>query len=279
MCPSAAGRHATSVPIEADLRLSEPGGYVFEIFSSIQGEGIHVGERQLFVRIAGCSATCWWCDTVLGKKRRPYFVVHGARRKTIENPVTAARAVKETVSLSNARNPVRSVSITGGEPLEQPGFVAALARRLKERGFRVHLETSGIEAAALPGVMEWIDVVAMDIKLPSATGKDHWDAHREFLRIAAAGTSAAKTEVFVKVVVDHTTPIAEIEQAIDLVSDAGGRIPLVLQPESGAYFLEKHGPAARKKLAALLDLGQRRGLGRLEDVRVIPQCHRLLKIR
>jgi 7-carboxy-7-deazaguanine synthase len=256
--------------------MSEPRGYLFEIFSSIQGEGLHVGERQLFVRTAGCSATCCWCDTVPGKKRRPYFVVHGARRKTIENPVTAARAAKETLSLSGARNPVRSVSITGGEPLEQPDFVAALSRRLKGKGLRIHLETSGIEAAALPGVLEWIDVVAMDIKLPSATGKDHWDAHREFLRTASR---AARVEVFVKVVVDHTTPVVEIEQAIDLVSEAGARIPLVFQPESGAYLLERHGPAARKELSALLDLAQRRALGRLEDVRVIPQCHKLLKVR
>lgn len=263
--------------------MREPKGYLFEIFSSIQGEGIHVGERQLFVRTAGCSATCRWCDTVPGKKRRPYFVVHGAHRKTIENPVTAARALKETLSLTDARNPVRSASITGGEPLEQPDFVAALARGLKQEGLRVHLETSGIEAAALPGVIEWIDVVAMDIKLPSATGKDHWDAHREFLRIATARVSAAsrsaKTEVFVKVVVEHTTPLVEIERAVDLVSEAGAGIPLVLQPESGAYLLEKHGIAARKALAALLDLAQRRALGRLEDVRVIPQCHKLLKVR
>jgi 7-carboxy-7-deazaguanine synthase len=279
MCLSGAEPRATRIPKEVDLRLSEPRGYLFEIFSSIQGEGIHVGERQLFVRTAGCSATCRWCDTVPGKKRRPYFVVHGARRKTIENPVTAARAMKETLSLANARNPVRSVSITGGEPLEQPGFVAALSRRMKDKGFRTHLETSGIEAAALPGVVEWIDVIAMDIKLPSATGKDHWDAHREFLRIATARVSAAKAEVFVKVVVDHTTPVVEIERAVDLVSEAGRRIPLVLQPESGAYLLERHGPAARKRLAALLDLAQRAALGKIDDVRVIPQCHKLLKVR
>jgi organic radical activating enzyme len=259
--------------------VNEPKGYLFEIFSSIQGEGLHVGERQLFVRTAGCSATCSWCDTVSAKKRRPYFTVHGAEKRTIENPVTAARAVREALSLCGKENPVRSVSITGGEPLEQPGFVAAVARRLREKGCRVHLETSGIEAAALPGVIEWVDVVAMDIKLPSATGKDHWEAHQGFLRIAAAWKSEANVKTFVKVVVDHRTPLAEIERAIDLVGEAGPGIPLVLQPESGTYLLERHGAAARKALAALLDLAQRRAMRRIEDVRVIPQCHKLLKVR
>lgn len=259
--------------------MSEPKGYLFEIFSSIQGEGLHVGERQILVRTAGCSATCYWCDTLPGKKRRPYFIVYGSEKRTVENPVTAARAVREALSLCGKENPVRSVSITGGEPLEQPEFVAAAARRFREKGCRVHLETSGIEAAALPLVIEWVDVVAMDIKLPSATGKDHWDAHQGFLRIAAAWKSEANVETFVKVVVDHTTPLAEIDRAIDLVGEAGSGLPLVLQPESGTYLQEKHGAAARRALAALLDLAQRRALSRIEDVRIIPQCHKLLKVR
>lgn len=253
--------------------MKETKGYLFELFTSIQGEGIHVGERQIFVRTAGCSAACYWCDTVPGKKRRPYWVVHGEERRTIENPVTAGRVLKEVLALRGPDDPVRAVSITGGEPLEQPDFVAALAAQLKGKGFRVHLETSGLEASALPKVVGSVDVVAMDIKLPSATGAEHWDAHRDFLR-AAGGA-----EVFVKVVVDHSTPIGEIDRAIDLVAEVDAGIPLVLQPESATYLKEAHGPAARKRLAALLDLAQRRALGRLEDVRVIPQCHKLLKVR
>jgi 7-carboxy-7-deazaguanine synthase len=253
--------------------LNTPKGYIFEIFVSVQGEGIYLGERQLFVRTAGCSATCAWCDTVAAKKRRDYFVVHGRARRTIENPVTVARVIKESRALLRRGDRVRAVTITGGEPLEQPEFVAALARGLRETDLRVHLETSGIESGAIARVVGSVDVVAMDIKLPSATGKDHWDAHRDFLRVAA------RREAFVKVVVDRATSLAELDRAISLVAEIDTGIPLVLQPESADFLKEAHGSAARKRVASLLAAAQRSALGRLGDVRVIPQCHKLLKVR
>ena len=51
-------------------------GYVSEIFCSIQGEGPLVGQRQVFFRTGGCSATCRWCDTVYSKVRSPRCVIH-----------------------------------------------------------------------------------------------------------------------------------------------------------------------------------------------------------
>ena len=36
---------------------------IVEIFSSIQGEGLLVGRRQIFVRFAGCNLDCNYCDT------------------------------------------------------------------------------------------------------------------------------------------------------------------------------------------------------------------------
>jgi len=37
---------------------------IFEIFTSIEGEGILYGTKTLFVRLAGCPYTCFYCDTL-----------------------------------------------------------------------------------------------------------------------------------------------------------------------------------------------------------------------
>ena len=38
-----------------------------EIFTSIQGEGLYVGYKQLFVRFCGCNLSCDYCDTDYSK--------------------------------------------------------------------------------------------------------------------------------------------------------------------------------------------------------------------
>ena len=36
---------------------------LFEIFTSVEGEGILYGTKTLFVRLAGCPFKCFYCDT------------------------------------------------------------------------------------------------------------------------------------------------------------------------------------------------------------------------
>ncbi len=256
-----------------DGAVARQSGYVSEVFASVQGEGIYVGERQVFVRMAGCSATCSWCDTIGSRARRPTCVVYGAEKRTLDNPVRVDQIVVEVLALIEQNGPIRTVSLTGGEPLEQAEFVGGIAAALKRHRCRVYLDTNGLETEGIGKVIRHVDVVAMDIKLPSATGKVNWDVHRAFLRALRRGT------VFVKIVVDHSTPIEELEEAVQLVAAYDKGAPLVLQPESATLLKGAHGAAAKRRLLHILDRTQRRALESLDDVRVIPQCHKLLKVR
>jgi organic radical activating enzyme len=201
--------------------------------------------------------------------------------------MTVDAAIHELLDVAHRNPQVQVVSITGGEPLEQAGFVCAVAARLKEMGKRVYLETNGIHDAALSDILPFTDVVAMDIKLPSAVRAPLWEEHRAFLSrlentpfVAGENTGQnGHKSVFVKVVIDDSSRLEEVDKAVDLVASASTKIPLVLQPESSLLLAETDGGDKAQKLKAALADYYRVAAAKLENVRVMPQVHRLLNIR
>jgi 7-carboxy-7-deazaguanine synthase len=266
-------------------REATPGeGFVSEMFCSLQGEGPFVGERQVFLRTAGCTATCSWCDTVYSKIETPRFVIHGTDKRVLANPLGVEAVLDEVAGFARANAPVRTVSITGGEPLEQPEFTGALARGIKQLGLRVYLETNGVHPQALEAMLDWVDVIAMDIKLPSAIGTEEWDAHGRFLGVLTGSRFDPEAgeppgHVFVKIVVDAQSGIDEIKRAASIIAGLSPRVPLVLQPESGTLLSERSPREEAERLMRRLGESQRVALEQLDDVRIVPQCHKILKIR
>ena len=74
-----------------------------ETFHSLQGEGLHAGRSAFFVRLAGCSVGCPWCDT----KHSWPAAAHPPRR--------LAELAEEARQAAEAG--AAFVVITGGEPL------------------------------------------------------------------------------------------------------------------------------------------------------------------
>src|SRR3989338_4667728 len=164
--------------------------HINEIFSSIQGEGIYVGRRQIFLRFAGCNIRCGYCDTDFSAK----------------DIVSVGELLKRIKYLDRKFGPHRSISFTGGEPLLHTEFLKKLLPRLKKTGFKIYLETNGTLPDALKGIIRFVDIVAMDIKLPSAAKeKPFWQAHKKFLNIAK------RKEAFVKIVVTKSTGQADFK--------------------------------------------------------------------
>lgn len=262
-------------------------GFVSEIFCSDQGEGPLVGQRQVFFRTAGCSATCRWCDTVYSKVRSARCVLHGqngGETRTLFNPITADAAASAVLEAARADGSAAAVSITGGEPLEQGEFVLDVAARCKAGGLGLYLETNGLHEEEFAAILPHVDVVAMDIKLPSATGVVAWKRHESFLSHVVADPRAGRDngggpEVFVKVVVDDRSTEREIASAARLVASADPRIPFVIQPESRTLMSKRTTPETLRRLRRLLVSSREVAAAVLDDVRVMPQVHKILDIR
>ena len=236
-----------------------------EVFSSIQGEGLFVGCRQVFVRLAGCNISCQYCDTreSFVAPARARIETDPGRRSFIEvaNPLAVSDLVGYVASL--CRSPHHSISVTGGEPLLYPQVIKALAP-LRKTGVKLYLETNGTLPLALQSVINVVDIVSLDFKLPSIMGgKEYWQEHAAFLRIAAARTA------FVKVVISGETTQAEIDRAIAMIASVDRQIPLIFQPVTAVNGVQSVDPS--KAL-----FWQEQALRQLQDVRVIPQTHKIM---
>ncbi len=134
---------------EEDARLS-----VVEEFISLDGEGPTAGALSYFVRFAGCSLRCAWCDTA--------YSWDGSAA-----PVTrTARAIYADIASSGLTH----VTLTGGEPLEQPHILPLLRLLARDASRGVHIETNGaveiapFRAACPAGNIAFV----VDYKLPSS---------------------------------------------------------------------------------------------------------------
>lgn len=239
---------------------------VIEIFSSLQGEGPYVGEEQLFVRFQGCSLSCQFCDTPASFIDNPLCRVEqppfSKQFERYPNPLSIEALNRIIAGFPAAK----TIAVTGGEPLEQGDFLSAWLPTLAGR-YRILLETAGIHAASLKAVRSHVNVISMDVKLPSVTGmRAYWSEHREFV------SGAGDTELYVKAVVSAATDDADLDTAVDLVAARSRSIPFILQPAS---------PFARFRAtpsALQLSRWRDRAAERLSDVRVIPQLHKTLSI-
>ncbi|MDF2904576.1 MAG: radical protein [Bacillus sp. (in: firmicutes)] len=105
---------------------------IMEIFGpTIQGEGMVIGQKTMFVRTAGCDYSCSWCDSS--------FTWDGTGKEMIKQ-MEAEEIWTELKSLGG--DGFSFVTISGGNPALLKNL-SELISLLKEKNIAIGLETQG----------------------------------------------------------------------------------------------------------------------------------------
>ena len=254
-----------------------PTARLIEVFSAIQGEGLNVGTRQIFIRFALCDLRCHFCDSAhtwsvpstCRFERSP-----GVRDFEIHSNPVPLNILLEAVERQNLPGLHDSISLTGGEPLLHAPFLVQFLPQVRySTGLPIYLETGGHRPEQLATILPYIDSVGMDLKLPSVSGENRFSEHEEFLQRC----HRASVEVFVKLIISSQTDTDELKRAAELVAAVNPEIPVFLQPVTPLEPFQQFGeiqvlaPTPEQVLTwqALMKRS-------LKQVRVVPQTHKML---
>lgn len=216
--------------------------FIKEIFESIQGEGPYIGVNQLFIRFSSCNLNCSYCDTDFKSDLKKYSVDD------------------LLVEIEKYKN-IHSISLTGGEPLLNMEFLKELLTKTTKK---IYLETNGTLFQELSEIVDYVDIISMDIKLPSVTGiKNLFDKHKKFIE------NAKEKELFLKVVFDEKITDDEILTTVQLAKEKS--LLIVLQPKMDGNDLNIKTKDINQVYYKFISL--------YSNVRLIPQVHKFLDVR
>ena len=233
---------------------------LFEVFTSIEGEGTLYGTKTLFVRLAGCPFGCFYCDT------------EDALPMNSGTEYSVARACD--VIEHHIQPHTYKVNFTGGEPLLQQEAVAEMARYVQSLNIPVYLESSCFDSARFAHVLPHLDLVKIEFKTRDSRFVD--DAHHqgmmgnalECLRMSIA----AGKKTYIKIVASSRTTPDDITQMAKQIFDTikpDDILGFVIQPVYG------NGSPSTDHLLKLYDAV----CPFYPDVRVVPQMHKLIGAR
>lgn len=130
---------------------------ISEIFSSVQGEGRWTGHPAIFIRFAGCSVGCAFCDT---KNAQQFSPAHNLQKDNLHTynversgdnwTTVSVQEVYEYVadlieqSAEDRSKRIQVIVITGGEPFEQAQALGELCVKLPYLSHKDHGVTDNV---------------------------------------------------------------------------------------------------------------------------------------
>jgi organic radical activating enzyme len=230
---------------------------LFEIFTSIEGEGILFGTKTLFVRLAGCPFTCFYCDT---KESLP---LDSGKEYTIEE---ACKLID-----FNLKNQTYKVNFTGGDPLIQHDAVAELARYIQTKKIPTYLESSCFDSNRFNHVLPFFDIIKIEFKTEDSEFVDiiHYEKLIENALNCLKLSITAKKTTYIKIVVSSKTKLTDFTDLIGKIFN------IISSQDIDGFIIQPTYGISEPSLDLLLNLYDK-VYPYYNDVKVVPQLHKLI---
>ncbi len=230
---------------------------LFEIFTSVEGEGILFGTKTLFVRLAGCPFTCFYCDT---KESLP---LDSGDEYSIEE---ACKLID-----TNLKDQTFKVNFTGGDPLIQHQAVSQLAKHVQSKKIPTYLESSCFDSDRFSQVLPFIDIVKIEFKTRDSDFVDskHYERLIENATQCLAFSVSAKKTTYIKIVVSSKTKLEDFKFLVDKIFNT------VSKEEIDGFIIQPTFGVAEPSLDLLLELYDV-VYPYYVNVKVVPQLHKLI---
>ena len=230
---------------------------LFEIFTSVEGEGILYGTKTLFVRLAGCPFTCFYCDT---KESLP---LDSGTEYSIED---ANKLID-----SNLKKQTYKVNFTGGDPLIQHEAVALLAKHIQEKKIPTYLESSCFDVDRFNHVLPFFDIVKIEFKTKDSDFVDakHYDKFIGHTMKCLQSSVKSKKTTYIKVVVSSKTQPNEFTKLVKEIFD------IVSKDDLDGFIIQPTYGISEPSLDLLLELYDL-VYPYFIDVKVVPQLHKFI---
>lgn len=183
---------------------------VNEIFGpTIQGEGKSAGMPTMFLRTSGCNLACVWCDTAYTWNWLGTPFLHPEKYDIKKEQ--HIWSCSDIVRILEFKGPnLKSLVISGGEPMLQQSEIVTLLKMLKNKNYRIEIETNGT-VEPTDDFMALIDQINCSPKT-SNSGLDNRIEMRE--RPGALRKLASCDKTFFKFVVRSEGDLPEIKSLI-----------------------------------------------------------------
>jgi len=230
---------------------------LFEIFTSVEGEGILYGTKTLFVRLAGCPFTCFYCDT---KESLP---LGSGKEYDIQE---ASRLIE-----SNLQNQTYKVNFTGGDPLIQHEAVAELAKFVQSKKIPTYLESSCFDSDKFNHVLPFIDIIKIEFKTKDSDFVDskHYERLIDNAINCLKSSILTKKTTYIKIVVSSKTELNDFTNLVKKIFNSVSTNQIdgfVIQPTYGIA------EPSLELLLKLYDVVYPYYI----DVKVVPQLHKFI---